>query len=68
MTHYGRDPEDTHEAMHMYRHERSFRQHKLSRAVGHNKTQRAENARSRSEAKTPNQTNNLSDTGVLEQG
>lgn len=42
MADYGFDPEDTHESMHMYRHERHFRGHKLSRAVGHNKIMRAQ--------------------------
>jgi ribosomal protein S14 len=35
---FGKDPEDTHENMHMYRRERKFNGHKLARAVGLSRT------------------------------
>ena len=40
MTDYGRDPEEIHENMHMYRHERHYRGHKIAVGVGHNRAMR----------------------------
>lgn len=44
MSHYGSDPEDIHESMHIHRRERHYNSHKLAVAVGHNRSQRKNNS------------------------
>ncbi len=46
MTDYGEEFEENHESMHMRRHERNFRGHKLSVAVGHNQQMRKQGGES----------------------